>query len=90
MQDTTRHYRESQLSRDSLMFSETFVPFRRAPQNSDEYALAFMCGADQLRIYLEEYLLQAYKLNKNSTDFERGQREMIEMVIDQVNTLLGR
>jgi len=84
---------ENQIVKDAAEFALHYTPFRRAPQNRDEYAEAFKQGAMSVRHYFEDFLLAVEKKLKGSreklSEFELGQLEAFYWLQDHMDGLFG-
>ena len=84
---------ENQIVRDSAEFALHFTPFRRAPQNRDDYAEAYKQGAESIRHYCEDFLLAVEKRLAGSreklSEFELGQLDAFYWLQDHLDGLFG-
>lgn len=83
---------DNQLLKDSRDFAVQFVPFQRAPQNSEDYSVAFLAGAEQVLKYLEEFVLkvEVQVPLERASEFERGQLDGMRWALDSLRTLNGQ
>jgi hypothetical protein len=85
--------KENQIVRDAREFALHYTPFKRAPQQRDDYQEAFEAGAENIRAYFEEFLLGVEKKLKGSreklSEFEMGQIDAFYWMMDHFDALFG-
>jgi hypothetical protein len=84
---------ENQIIRDAREFALHYTPFKRAPQQREDYQEAFEAGSENIRAYFEEFLLAIEKqlgdAEKRLTEFEKGQLDAFYWMQDHLDGLFG-
>ena len=84
---------ENQIIRDAREFALHYTPFKRAPQQREDYQVAYEAGSENIRAYFEEFLLAIEKqigdAEKRLTEFEKGQLDAFYWMQDHLDGLFG-
>jgi hypothetical protein len=79
---------KGQLEKDALEFSTEFCPRRNRAQAVEDYQIAYMAGAKQLKIYVNDFVERVdTMLGEPKGEFELGQRDALFWLLDHVTDL---
>ena len=79
---------KGQLEKDALEFSTEFCPRRNRAQEVEDYQIAYMAGAKQLKIYVNAFVQRVdTMLGEPKGEFELGQRDALFWLLDHVTDL---
>ncbi len=79
---------KGQLEKDASEFSTEFCPRRNRAQEVEDYQIAYMAGAKQLKIYVNNFVERVdTMLGEPKGEFELGQRDALFWLLDHVTDL---
>jgi hypothetical protein len=79
---------KGQLEKDAAEFSTEFCPRRNRAQAVEDYQIAYMAGAKQLKIYVNDFVERVdTMLGEPKGEFELGQRDALFWLLDHVTDL---
>ena len=79
-----------QVEKDALEFGTEFCPRRNRAQAVEDYQIAYMAGAKQLKIYVNDFVERVDMLiGEPKGEFEQGQRDSLFWLLDHVKDLFA-
>ncbi len=80
----------SQLEKDSLEFAKAYTPRAVRRHEDVDYAIAYMAGARQVLIYLNDFVYKvSAQIGEPKGEFEQGQKDGLFWLMDHVTDLFG-
>ncbi len=81
---------KGQLEKDAAEFGTEFCPRRNRAQEVEDYQIAYMAGAKQLKIYVNAFVERVEVLiGEPKGEFEQGQRDGLNWLLDHVTDLFA-
>lgn len=78
------------MEKDALEFGTEFCPRRNRAQAVEDYQIAYMAGAKQLKIYVNDFVERVDMLiGEPKGEFEQGQRDSLFWLLDHVKELFA-
>jgi hypothetical protein len=81
---------KGQLEKDAAEFGTEFCPRRNRAQAVEDYQIAYLAGAKQLKIYVNDFVNRVdTMLGEPKGEFELGQRDALFWLLDHVKELFA-